>query len=90
LGPLLWHFENNAPGSYGRGENNSSDGNQGSTGIADPGSVELSNDEVIALVEMLGFKVEMSEVRSDVGYIQNPESMLQSTYTVSHWVARKV
>lgn len=62
----------------------------GSTGIADPGSVELSNDEVMSLVEMMGFKIEKSEVRSNVGYIQNPESMMQNCYTVSHWVARKI
>lgn len=59
-------------------------------GIADPGSVELTNDEVIALVEHFGFKVESKESGIKAGYIQDDESMLQNTYQVSHWVARKL
>lgn len=50
----------------------------------------LTNDEVMALVETLGFKIEKSELINNVGYIQDPRNMLQSTYTVSHWVARKM
>jgi hypothetical protein len=59
-------------------------------GIADPGSIELTDDEVVALVERFGFKVEKRESGIEAGYIQDPESMLQSLYRVSHWVARKV
>ncbi len=59
-------------------------------GIADPGSVELTDDEVVALVERFGFQVEKRERGIEVGYIQDPASMLQSLYRVSHWVARKV
>jgi hypothetical protein len=59
-------------------------------GIADPGSVELTNDEVIALVEHFGFKIESKESGIKAGYIQDDESMLQNTYQVSHWVARKL
>lgn len=58
--------------------------------VEDPGSVELSNDEVLMLIEMNGFEIEKHEVRNEgSGYIQNPESMLQNMYRTSHWVARK-
>jgi hypothetical protein len=50
----------------------------------------LTNDEVIALVEHFGFKVESKESGIKAGYIQDDESMLQNTYQVSHWVARKL
>jgi hypothetical protein len=59
-------------------------------GIADPGSVELTDDEVIALVEHYGFKIESRESGLKAGYIQDEESMLQNTYQASHWVARKL
>lgn len=59
------------------------------TGIADPGSVELTDDEVMALVEKLGFTIEKRVSGITAPYIQDPESMLQNTYKASHWVARK-
>jgi carnosine N-methyltransferase len=59
-------------------------------GITDPGSVELTDDEVVALVERFGFRVESREAGIEAGYIQDPASMLQSLYRVSHWVARKI
>jgi len=59
-------------------------------GIADPGSVELTDGEIIALVEHYGFKIESRESGLKAGYIQDDESMLQNTYEVSHWVARKL
>jgi hypothetical protein len=59
-------------------------------GIADPGNVELTDDEVITLVEHLGFRIESREMGIKAGYIQDPVSMLQSLYRVSHWVARKI
>jgi carnosine N-methyltransferase len=59
-------------------------------GIEDPGSVELTNEEVIALVETFGFKIEKQETGIKAGYIQDTESMLQSTYRASHWLARKI
>lgn len=99
LGPLLWHFENNPPGSHGIGVDEASDASttsekpaadEQSMGIADPGSVELTDDEIVALVEHFGFKIEKRESRISAGYIQDPKSMLQSTYQVSHWVARKL
>lgn len=106
IGPLLWHFENNAPGAHGReresspNPSNESKGtyyheyfliraNGTTSGIADPGSVELTDDEVVALIETMGFVVEKKVSGIDAPYIQDPESMLQNTYKASHWVARK-
>lgn len=90
LGPLLWHFENEAP----KGE-----GAEG-MGIGESGSVELTDDEVVALVERFGFVVERREVSAGVGaaegrgietgYISDPRSMLRTVYRPSFWVARKL
>jgi len=58
-------------------------------GIADPGAVELTDDEVMALIEKFGFDIEKRETGIAAPYIQDEESMLQNTYQASHWVARK-
>jgi carnosine N-methyltransferase len=59
-------------------------------GIAEPGAVELTDDEVVQLVEKFGFTIEKRESGCiEAPYIQDPESMLQSTYRASHWAARK-
>ncbi|CAG8975920.1 hypothetical protein HYALB_00007048 [Hymenoscyphus albidus] len=150
VGPLLWHFERNAPGSHGRereerekeiaieidsgkekeqenenekatekdkgkgkevdkGKGKEVDKGKGKEvdkgigkereqekdpkpttwGIADPGSVELTDDEVVALVEELGFSIEKRVFGIQAPYIQDANSMLQNTYRASHWVARK-
>lgn len=52
--------------------------------------MELTDDEVVALVEKFGFDIEYRESGLEAGYIQDPTSMMQSTYKVSHWIARKV
>ncbi|KAH8174335.1 hypothetical protein LIA77_05754 [Sarocladium implicatum] len=90
VGPLLWHFENNPPGSNGGDD----DGDgvhdlRNSSGIADPGSFELTNDEVMALVERIGFKVEWMETNLETPYIQDRDSMLLNTYKGTAWAARK-
>ncbi|ODA78955.1 hypothetical protein RJ55_04545 [Drechmeria coniospora] len=90
VGPLLWHFEDQAPGN--RGHDDDGDGehdSRNSSGIADPGSFELSNDEVLALLTRLGFDVERAETGHEAPYIQDRESMLQTVYRASAWVARK-
>ncbi|TAQ85691.1 hypothetical protein B7494_g5987 [Chlorociboria aeruginascens] len=103
FGPLLWHFENNSSGPHGRERTSSEEegSNQGrliaangfnltgNLGIADPGSFELTDDEVVALVEKLGFHIEKHEIGIAAPYIQDTNSMLQNTYRASHWVARK-
>ncbi|KAH8815847.1 N2227-like protein-domain-containing protein [Xylogone sp. PMI_703] len=96
IGPLLWHFENNAPGTHGKGLNANPDPNNAALsnespppGIAEPGSVELTDDEVIALIEKMGFDIEKRESGITAPYIQNPQSMMQNTYRASFWTARK-
>lgn len=90
IGPLLWHFENNAPGNHGHGDDGDGEHDaETSSGIADPGSFELSDDEVMALVERIGFVIEKKESGIRAPYIQDPESMLQTTYHATFWVARK-
>ncbi|OAA64498.1 methyltransferase family [Niveomyces insectorum RCEF 264] len=90
VGPLLWHFESNAPGNHGRDEDGDGEHDAASSsGIADPGSFELTDDEVMALVERLGFAVETRVTNLETPYIHDEESMLQTVYKSSFWVARK-
>ncbi|CRK27521.1 hypothetical protein BN1708_004411 [Verticillium longisporum] len=90
VGPLLWHFENNAPGNHGRDDDGDGEHDyNNSSGIADPGSFELADDEVMALVERVGFVVEARETDRPAPYIQDDESMMQTLYRASTWVARK-
>lgn len=56
----------------------------------DPGSVELTSEEVVKLVEKLGFEIIAEEHGIEAPYIQDPESMMQNTYKASFWVARKL
>ena len=95
LGPLLWHFDDRAPKNVEQEHDgrrvSSSDEKQDDMGIGEPGSFELTEEETIELVKQMGFQIEYREVRGDgVGYIQNPQSMLQNLYHVSHWAARKM
>lgn len=90
LGPLLWHFENSAPGNHGHDDDGDGEhDHRNSSGIADPGSFELSDDEVMALLGKLGFEVEVRQTGIAAPYIQDRDSMLQTTYRASAWVARK-
>jgi len=88
VGPLLWHFENNAPGTRGQ-DGEAEHDPKSSSGIADPGSFELADDEVIALLEKMGFVVEWHKTGVHAPYIHDPDSLLQSTYRASTWMARK-
>jgi len=50
----------------------------------------LSDDEVVKLLEHLGFLFLKHHIDfMETGYVQNPRSMLRSVYRPSHWVARK-
>jgi carnosine N-methyltransferase len=95
IGPLLWHFDDRAPGQP------QTDGNESSgylknidmedQGIAEPGSFELANEEVLSLLPKMGFEVLEHEILDkELGYIQDPRSLLQNRYRCSHWVARKI
>ena len=87
LGPLLWHFEERGPSDQLPSQ---FEGGNSPSGIGEPGSVELTDEELLLLVERMGFQIERHEIRMDgAGYIQNPESMFQNSYRVSHWMARK-
>ncbi|KAI0021886.1 N2227-domain-containing protein [Xylariomycetidae sp. FL0641] len=88
VGPLLWHWENHVPGHQGY-DGGDAEENGGTLGIADPGSFELTDDEVIALVERMGFVVEKKVDGVRAPYVQDANSMLQTVYQASHWVARK-
>lgn len=90
FGPLLWHFENNAPGNHGHDDDGDGEHDaHGSSGIADPGSFELSDEEVMALVERIGFVVETKTMDLPAPYILDSQSMLQTVYRATFWVARK-
>ncbi|KAK5656179.1 hypothetical protein OQA88_4939 [Cercophora sp. LCS_1] len=87
VGPLLWHFENHAPGNHGDEDDGGGDSN--TSGIADPGSFELTDEEVMALVAKVGFTVESRQTGIEAPYIHDAQSMLQTVYKASAWVARK-
>ena len=60
-------------------------------GIGDPGSFELSADEVVALLGKLGFEIleDVETLPIPTGYIQDVKSMLINVYRPCFWVARK-
>ncbi|KAK4044857.1 N2227-like protein-domain-containing protein [Parachaetomium inaequale] len=88
IGPLLWHFEGRV---WDRDEHEDGDGetSHDTSGIADPGNFELTDEEVMALVAEVGFEVVSRETGIEAPYILDRESMLQTTYRASTWVARK-
>lgn len=88
IGPLLWHFEGRV---WERDDDEDADGEGGhdTSGIADPGNFELTDDEVMALVAQIGFEIVSRETGIETPYIADTESMLQTTYLASAWVARK-
>ncbi|KAF2431596.1 N2227-domain-containing protein [Tothia fuscella] len=91
LGPLKWHFENSPPGEKDKSEDAVDIETTDDAGIAEPGSVELTNEEVVMLVEKCGFMVEQQQIMTiETEYIGNPNSMWKGTYRPSFWVARKV
>lgn len=86
-GPLLWHFESGPQPGEKKGRGSLAQDNQG---IGEAGSFELTDEEVVKLVEHMGFEiVQHTPLGPDTGYIQDPRSMLQNFYRPSFWVARK-
>jgi SAM-dependent methyltransferase len=113
VGPLLWHFDDRAPGAHSDDGDDDDDNRdtkaaKGSLshqhssqpkpdsdfedkGIAEPGSFELTDEEVTLLVSSMGFEmIKHDLLPAHSGYIQDPHSLLQNRYRCSHWVARKV
>jgi len=97
VGPLLWHFgekekekdDDEKKELEGEGQKETSK-QQNKIG-AGGGSVQLTNEEVVKIVEMSGFEIEVNETGGlSAGYVQNQRSMLLNTYKPSHWVARKL
>lgn len=87
-GPLLWHFGDRVPKESSEGQEKQQP--QEREGIGEPGSVELTVEEVLLLVEKMGFLIEKQEIlESSLGYIHNHNSLSRYTYSLSHWVARK-
>ena len=100
IGPLLWHFESSPTpaerekrqhSNSSLGQSNENRTKQVNEGIGEPGSFELSNDEVLALLKRFGFEIvsEAAAPGGQTGYIQDPRSMLQNLYQPSFWVAKK-
>jgi hypothetical protein len=96
LGPLLWHFESGpTPAEIEKQSGRTKkgprkDGNVDiDAGIGEPGSFELCNDEVLALLEHYGFDVIEHRDAPPTGYIQDSASMLQNVYHPTFWIARK-
>jgi hypothetical protein len=90
IGPLLWHFEANPLTSDRESGVPEGDSQRSSQGIGEAGRVELTEEEVLQLIERMGFRILKRDTqRHECGYIQDPQSMLQSMYRLSHWVAIK-
>ncbi|KAK5938864.1 hypothetical protein PMZ80_009056 [Knufia obscura] len=98
IGPLLWHFEDRMVAQHDHEHEQDRDHDvdakeepKGQTGIAEPGSFELTDEEVLVLAQRMGFELISHEnlPPSVGGYIQDPTSMLQNRYQCSHWVLRK-
>jgi carnosine N-methyltransferase len=90
LGPLLWHHAPRKEGEDESEEKRRKRSELADAGIGDPGSVELTLEEVVALVEHLGFTMERQECDTfETGYLTNSRSMLQSNYRPAFWIARK-
>lgn len=97
IGPMLWHFEdrvtNNREIVHDEDKSPASESRSkvDRTGIGEPGSFELTDEEMLTLVQNMGFELlSHSTLPAEIGgYIQDPRSMLQHGYRCSHWVARK-
>ncbi|CUS10622.1 unnamed protein product [Tuber aestivum] len=83
FGPLLWHFEEHA-----QEEQTSRNGGEGED-VGAAGKFELCLDEVLALVEMCGFKLEKVVTGAKTGYVGDEKSMLRHEYEGVFWVAVK-
>lgn len=92
VGPLLWHFDEKSIREPDEERHLKDVSRNEDPGIAEPGSFELTDEEVILLLQKMGFEMvrnEMLDSGMGLGYIQDPESMLQNLYQCSHWIAKK-
>lgn len=94
IGPLLWHFEGRSVGAESKqaahGNADGDDLEKNFQGIGEPGTVELTEEEIFQLIESMGFRIWKRDGQvGECGYIQDPGSMLQNLYRPSHWAAIK-
>ncbi|KAJ9658724.1 hypothetical protein H2201_007689 [Coniosporium apollinis] len=98
IGPLLWNCHENGPGGRREGDTDDDEVCKARQARIDESQanghwdrkLEFTGDEVLLLLESFGFKVEKHESCGEAGYIMDSKSMLQNTYRMSHWVARKL
>ncbi|KAI9833981.1 MAG: hypothetical protein M1826_005886 [Phylliscum demangeonii] len=105
VGPLFWHYRADDPGAnlperdgdhdragYGAGSGSGMEPDDGRPrGIAEPGMVELTNEEVLWLLERHGFAIEKRAVGDSLTtYTGSPLTMYQCRYQLSIWIARKL
>ncbi|KAF2404723.1 N2227-domain-containing protein [Trichodelitschia bisporula] len=99
VGPLLWNCYENGPGGRREGdvdddENARARQVNGQQAVA-PGKqwdmkIELSNQEILALLEQIGFTlIRNNEDMKQAGYVRDTTSMLQNVYQCAHWVVEK-
>ena len=84
IGPLLWHFEKKVPA-----EDDETKPRNQNLGIGEAGSVELTHEEVMKLLEHYNFEIIDEGAMGDTGYIEDQESMLHNLYHPRYWTARK-
>ena len=90
MGPLLWHFESNSNQAQTKDTGSDDPEKSASRGIGEAGSFELTDEEVMKLIQQFGFEITHHDATgNETDYIQNPASMLRSVYRPSFWVAKK-
>jgi carnosine N-methyltransferase len=88
LGPLKWHFEHKSEAKHAHDLDRDEDDPEGPMA---PGGFELTEEDVLQLLEDFGFellKYEEPQLRPS-GYIHNTKGMETLMYYNSFWVARK-
>jgi hypothetical protein len=96
---LLWNCAENGPA--GRREGDIDDDEATRLRLGQPieaaadtpicPKLELTHQDVMELLPLMGFQiVERDDCAGHAGYMMDPNSMLQNTYQLAHWVARKI
>ncbi|KAF3990117.1 hypothetical protein FT663_01489 [Candidozyma haemuli var. vulneris] len=82
LGPLLWHYE---------GDSNTIEVKRdGETVNSIMEGLELTRDELVAVIEKLGFEFEERESGIKTTYSSDPKALGNFVYDTEFWVAKKV
>lgn len=86
FGPLLWHFEDGASVEYTT--KILKDGEQPLTVPTTKKGMELSLEDLMALMEKMGFVIEKHESGIKTSYSSDPRAMSGYIYECEFWVAR--